>query len=148
MQRVSKFINSLDNVNSVSFDLKHHIHQEMLTLYSSIHAAICRPYSWHVFRRPRAGMSQDISIPIQPTCYGNHIYCISIRTRQEIYGEIYPFAWRSSRGQSQKELLKAKGYIWLYIPSWVLILTQYIILTIIRLMITSLFSLTITPYTP
>ena len=48
------------------------------------------------------------------------MYCISIRTRGGINGQIYPFAWRSWRGQSPRELLRAKGYILLYIPSWVL----------------------------
>ena len=52
-------------------------------------------------------------------------YCIRIRTREGIYGQIYPLAWRSSRGQNPRELLKAKGYIWPYIPSWVLIRTLY-----------------------
>ena len=51
--------------------------------------------------------------------------CIRIRTRGGIYGQIYPFAWRSSRGRSQRELLKAKGYIWPYNPSWALIRTVY-----------------------
>ena len=45
--------------------------------------------------------------------------CISIRTRGEIYGQIYSSAWRSSRGQSPR------GYIWPYIPSRVLIRTLY-----------------------
>ena len=40
------------------------------------------------------------------------VYCICIRTRGGIYGQIYPFAWRISRGRSPRELLKAKGYIW------------------------------------
>ena len=35
------------------------------------------------------------------------------------------FAWRSSRGRSPRELLKAKEYIWLYILSPVLIRTVY-----------------------
>ena len=48
-------------------------------------------------------------------------YCICIRTRRGIYGQIYPFAWK----KFQREVLKAKGYIWLYIPSWVLIQTLY-----------------------
>ena len=53
------------------------------------------------------------------------IYCIRIKTREEIYNQIYPSAWRSSRGRSPRELLKAEGYIWPYIPSQVLILTLY-----------------------
>ena len=52
-------------------------------------------------------------------------YCIRIRTRRGIYGKILPFAWRSSREQSLRELLKAKGYVWPYIPSRVLIRTLY-----------------------
>ena len=32
-------------------------------------------------------------------------YCNRIRTRQEIYGQIYPFGWRSSCGQSPREFL-------------------------------------------
>ena len=53
------------------------------------------------------------------------VYCIRIETRGGIYGQIYPFAFRSSRGQSQRDLLKAKGYIWQYSPSWVPIRTGY-----------------------
>ena len=42
-------------------------------------------------------------------------YCIRIRTRGGIYSQIYPFAWRSSRGQSLRELLKAMGvYLTVY----------------------------------
>ena len=52
-------------------------------------------------------------------------YCIHIRTRQGIYGKIYAFE---------------KGDIWPNILSWVLI-RKYIILTIIRLIITLLLSL-------
>ena len=40
------------------------------------------------------------------------LYCIRIRTRGGVYGQIYPFAWRSSREKSPRELLKAKRYIW------------------------------------
>ena len=47
------------------------------------------------------------------------------KTRGGMYGQIYPFGWRSSPEQSLRELLKAKGYIWPYIPSWVLIRTVY-----------------------
>ena len=36
-------------------------------------------------------------------------YCICIRTRHGIYGQIKLFAWRSSQGRSSRELLKAKG---------------------------------------
>ena len=75
------------------------------------------------------------------------IYCIRIRKRQGKYSPIEPFAWRSSRGQSPRELMKAKGYIWPYILSRVLC-GHYIILTIIKLMFTPLLSLTISPYTP
>ena len=53
------------------------------------------------------------------------LYCIRIRTRGGIYGQIYSFALRSSRGQSLRELLKVKGYIWPYIPSRFLIRTVY-----------------------
>ena len=52
-------------------------------------------------------------------------YFIRIRTRGGIYGQKYPSVWRSSRGQSLRELLKAEGYIWLYILSRVLIRTLY-----------------------
>ena len=58
-------------------------------------------------------------------CYFHHWYCIRIRKRWGIYGHIEPFAWRSSRGRSPRELLNAKGYIWPYIPSQVLIRTLY-----------------------
>ena len=75
MQRVSKFINSLDNVDSVFFDRKHHVRQEMLILYSSIHAAICRPYSCHVSGHPRAGISQETHPHLynQPAMKPRHI---------------------------------------------------------------------------
>ena len=53
------------------------------------------------------------------------IYCIRIRTRGGIYGQIYPSVWRSSWGQSPRELLKTEGYIWPCIPSRVLIRTLY-----------------------
>ena len=53
------------------------------------------------------------------------LYCIRIRTRGGMYGQIYPSAWTSSRGQSLRELLKAEGYIWPYILSRVLIRTLY-----------------------
>ena len=52
-------------------------------------------------------------------------YCIRIRTRGGIYGQMYPSAWRSSQGRSPRELLKAEGYAWPYIPSWDLIRTLY-----------------------
>ena len=42
-----------------------------------------------------------------------------------IYGQLYPFAWRSSHGRSPRELLKVKGYIWPYILNRVLIRTVY-----------------------
>ena len=73
--------------------------------------------------------------------------CIRIRTRGEMYSQIYPSAWRSSRGRSPRELLKGEGYIWPYIPSRVLTRTLYFLI-IIRQMLTLLFSLTISPYTP
>ena len=57
--------------------------------------------------------------------YWTGLYCIRIRTRRGIYGQIYPFPWRSSWGRSPRELLKAKVYIWVYILSWVLIWTVY-----------------------
>ena len=50
-------------------------------------------------------------------------YCIRIRTRGGLYGQLYPFAWRSSQGRSLGEFLKAKGYIWSYILSRVQIQT-------------------------
>ena len=56
---------------------------------------------------------------------GRRISCNCIRTRGGIYGQIYPSAWRCSRGRSPRELLKAEGYIWPYIPSRVLIRTLY-----------------------
>ena len=68
------------------------------------------------------------------SCYPNthekahniiRVYCIRIRTRGGIYGQIYPSAWRSSQGWSPRELLKAEGYIWSYIPSRFLIRTLY-----------------------
>ena len=47
------------------------------------------------------------------------IYFIRIRTRGGIYGQIYPSAGRSSRGQSPRELLKAiVSYIGLRNMSW------------------------------
>ena len=57
--------------------------------------------------------------------YFQSLYCIRIRTRGGIYGQKYPSAWRSSRGQSPRELLKAEGYIWPYILSRVLTRTLY-----------------------
>ena len=54
-------------------------------------------------------------------------YTVRTRTRLGIYGQIYPFAFRSSRGRSPLELLQTKGYIWPYIPPVVLIRIQYII---------------------
>ena len=48
------------------------------------------------------------------------IYVIRIRMKGGIYSQIYLFAWRSSWGPSPHKLLKAKGYIWPYIPSRVL----------------------------
>ena len=54
-----------------------------------------------------------------------NIYCIHIRMSRGKYGQIYFFAWRSSKGQSLKELLNANEFIWLYIPSWVLIRPVY-----------------------
>ena len=61
------------------------------------------------------------------------LYCIRIRTRGGIYGQIYHFAWRSSRGQSPTELLKTKGCIWPYILSRVLIRTVCTVLSCIEL---------------
>ena len=37
--------------------------------------------------------------------------CICIRMKGGIDGQIYPFVWRSSKGQSPRELLNAEGYI-------------------------------------
>ena len=51
-------------------------------------------------------------------------YTARIKTRIRIYGHIYPFAFRSSLGLPPPELLQAKGYIWPYIPSLVLIRIQ------------------------
>ena len=53
------------------------------------------------------------------------IYCMRLNTRQGIHSQIFPFAWRSFRGLSPRELLKENGYIWPYIPSWVLLRTVY-----------------------
>ena len=47
------------------------------------------------------------------------LFCICIRTRQGIYGQISPFAF------ARRVLLKAKGYIWLYSPSRFLIWTVH-----------------------
>ena len=44
-----------------------------------------------------------------------------------IYGQIYPFAFRSSLGLGSRKLLQAKGYIWPYIPPLVLIRIQYLL---------------------
>ena len=52
-------------------------------------------------------------------------YTVRIRTQLGIYGQIYPFAFRSSLGLRPRELLQAKGYIWPYIPPLVLIRIQY-----------------------
>ena len=52
-------------------------------------------------------------------------YTVRIRTQLGIYGQIYPFAFRSSLGLCPWELLQAKGYIWPYIPPLVLIQIQY-----------------------
>ena len=49
------------------------------------------------------------------------IYEQPLRTRGGIHSWTFPFAWRSS--QSLRDFLKAKGYIWQYILSQVLILT-------------------------
>ena len=40
-----------------------------------------------------------------------HEYCIRIRTRRGIYGQIYPLPEGVPKGKAQEELLKAKGYI-------------------------------------
>ena len=47
-------------------------------------------------------------------------YTVRIRTRGGMYSQIYPFTFGSS--------LRAKGYIWPYIPPLVLIRIQYTIL--------------------
>ena len=39
------------------------------------------------------------------------MYCIRIRTRGGIYGQIYPFGFKSSLGLRPRELLQPKGYI-------------------------------------
>ena len=52
-------------------------------------------------------------------------YTVRIRTWLGIYGQIYPFAFRSSLGLCPLELLQPKGYIWPYIPRLVLIRIQY-----------------------
>ena len=59
------------------------------------------------------------------------LFCIRMRTREEIYGQIYP-----------------KGGIFDQISRVESSYGQYIILTIIRLIITSLISLAISLYTP
>ena len=51
-------------------------------------------------------------------------YTVCIRTGLRIYGQIYPFAIRSSLGLRPWELLQAKGYICPYIPPLVLIWIQ------------------------
>ena len=52
-------------------------------------------------------------------------YTVCIRTWLGIYGQIYTFAFSSFLGLLPRELLHAKGYIWLYIPPLVLIRIQY-----------------------
>ena len=71
------------------------------------------------------------------------LFSICIRTRRGMYSQIYPFAWRSFQGQSRGTPVVKEIYF-TYIPSG----AQYIILSIIRLMITSIISLAISLYTP
>ena len=41
----------------------------------------------------------------------NALYCIGIRKSGGKYSQIYPYAWKSSRGWSLREILKAEGHI-------------------------------------
>ena len=75
------------------------------------------------------------------------VYIASVFGQDQGYMVKKTFAWRSSRGRSPMELLKAKGYIWPNIPSRVLI-QHFIILTITRKMFTSLISWCTVKYTP
>ena len=50
---------------------------------------------------------------------------VRIRPRLRIYGQIYPFAFKSSLGLRPRELLQTKGYILPYIPCLVQIRIQY-----------------------
>ena len=52
-------------------------------------------------------------------------FTVRIRAQLGIYGQIYPFPFRSFLGLCPRELLQAKGFIWSYIPPLVLIRIQY-----------------------
>ena len=69
------------------------------------------------------------------------MYCIRIRTRGGIYSQIYPQALSS--GYLEGELI----YLTVY-PELSPYTDNILFLAFIRLMITSLISLTISPYTP
>ena len=98
-----------------------------------VHSHFQRRYHQHlgaqiskVFRYPHVHRSiLHRSILHISTLHCTALYCIHIRTRRGIHGQIYPFAWRSCGRRSPRELLKAKGHIWPYIPSGVLIRTVY-----------------------
>ena len=96
----------------------------------------------------REGGSLSLLRPNVPVLWREVGYAVSVLGQHKGYTVKYnPLSEGVTQGQSRRELLKAKGYIWPYIPSQVLIRTLNH-LTIIRLLCTSLFSLTIISYTP
>ena len=97
-----------------SFGRPYHVHPSLFcSEYSYLVEGLCTLPPWRLY----------------PYIYFKYVntvlYCFRTRTRLGIHGQIYPFTWRSSWGRSLREFLKAKGYIWPYIPSPVLIRTVY-----------------------
>ena len=85
----------------------------------------------------RASSTDLIQACIGPVELG--LDCIYIRTRKEIYGKIKPSAWGNSQRQTN---------IFDIISRVMSLYRQYNILNNFLLMIPSLISLTISPYTP